>query len=332
MTYTFDAASSGDPYPVQVRFRGRRTDVTGALGDRDAFDVVEPVGTIAPGSGRISVTRRVEGIHQGRWVVAAEPVVDVDTPPHPVPAPARAEGRLWVAPFVRVQAPGVRMGAWPALVGAGAALGVTIQVLLARRVGLPVGALVGLAALACILGLVGAHVYFAVEQVLRGSAVRRGMCLQGFVLAALGTVLSGALLAGWDPGTVADVTAPGLMAGAAVGRIGCFLGGCCAGRPTSSRFGLWSSDRRLGLRRVPTQLIESSLAAVLAVVALVALLMGPPTPPGALTVAVLGAYTFGRQALFPLRLIPRRTRYGRPAAVLLSASALAGAVLVLVTM
>lgn len=62
-----------------------------------------------------------------------------------------------------------------------------------------------------------------------------GMSLQGFVLAALGTVALGSVALGLPLGAALDASAPGLLFGAAIGRIGCFVGGCCAGRPTASR-------------------------------------------------------------------------------------------------
>ena len=46
--------------------------------------------------------------------------------------------------------------------------------------------------------------------------------------------------------------------------------------------------------------------------ALLVLLDGSePSPAGVLFVAVLAAYTVGRQMLFPLRGLPRQTRHGR---------------------
>lgn len=46
---------------------------------------------------------------------------------------------------------------------------------------------------------------------------------------------------------------PALTFGHAIGRIGCFLAGCCYGKPTESFFGVFMHDHY----RYPTQLIES---------------------------------------------------------------------------
>ncbi len=45
-------------------------------------------------------------------------------------------------------------------------------------------------------------------------------------------------------------------------RLGCFFTGCCAGRPTLSRFGIRSSDRRVVARRIPTRRRCGVLAAL----------------------------------------------------------------------
>lgn len=49
------------------------------------------------------------------------------------------------------------------------------------------------------------------------------------------------------------------------GRPGRFFAGCCAGRPTASRSGLWSSDRVLAVRRIPVQLWEAATALLIGV-------------------------------------------------------------------
>lgn len=328
MTYAWIPDGHEPPQPLVVRFTGSRVGVDGPRGPADTFDVTENVDDALPGTGRIALTRRVEGLAAGTWAVTAEPVPGLHESAAAVPAPARAEGRLWVAAFVLAQAPGVRMGAWPALVALGVLVGLVSMLALAAASGLPVGTVLALAVMACLVGIVGARIYFAAEQALRGSPTwkRRGMCLQGFVLFAMLTVLGGAALIGLPLGQVADVTAVGLVLGTAVGRIGCFLGGCCSGRPTNSRFGVWSSDRRLGVRRVPTQLLESALAATLGTTSVLVLIGGPPEVGGVVAVTVLAVYTIGRQVLLSLRSIPRRTTWGRAAVVVLAIGALVLAV------
>lgn len=138
-----------------------------------------------------------------------------------------------------------------------------------------------------------------------------GTCIQGFLLGGFGTLAVGSLLAGPPVGVLLDATTPGVLFAMALARPGCFLGGCCAGRPTLSRWGLWSSDRRIGVRRIPVQLMEAAMAFAIGLATLAVFLTGPRPLPGALFVGAVAAYTLGRQLLFPFRREPRRTSAGR---------------------
>jgi phosphatidylglycerol:prolipoprotein diacylglycerol transferase len=96
-----------------------------------------------------------------------------------------------------------------------------------------------------------------------------------------------------------------------IDRFGCFFGGCRVGRPTASCFGLWSSDQRLGVRRIPIQLFESSLALCIAIPATLDMWATTPRPRGMVFIGTIAAYTLDRQLHFPLRDNPRKTAHGR---------------------
>ncbi|MHA6781797.1 prolipoprotein diacylglyceryl transferase [Pseudonocardia saturnea] len=337
MTYTFEAPAGGEPFPLPVRFEGRRTDVSGEPVAADRFSVVETVDPVLPGSGRLTLTRRVENLEPGEWTVSAWPVPEADSPGgRPLPARAEASGVTGFAPIIRVRAPGVLLGAWPGMVALGAVVALTVLGLLAARAGFPVVPVLLLAFVACLVGVVGARLYYRAERLFRrraGAGVQ-GMCIQGFVLAAVGTVVVGAIPLGVPLGGLLDATAPGLLFGMAIGRVGCFLGGCCAGRPTRSRFGLRSSDRRLGVRRIPTQLVESVTALIVGLAALlivsVSVSVSAPVPAGGVFAAAMAAFVLGRQLVFPLRAMARNTSYGRPLATAVSVVVLIGVVAVTV--
>jgi len=55
----------------------------------------------------------------------------------------------------------------------------------------------------------------------------------------------------------ADLAAPGIMLGLVCGRLGCFLNGCCYGKPTTSFLGV-VFPQRPGVAVHPTQLYESA--------------------------------------------------------------------------
>lgn len=320
VTYWFDAAPSGDPYPVNVRFSGRRLTGPDTPGRADEFEVVHTLNDVLPGSGRVAVTARVPGLAPGEWEVTATPVVrhapaDSAPPPNLPPGPlprGTTVGRTTFKPVADVRAPGVRIGAWPALVTLGWLFALALQGVLAADRDLPVARLLLVSVLASLIGLVGAKVYYLLtHREEKVSLLPAGMSVQGFVVGAVGSVILGSWWAGIPVGQVLDVTAPGLLVGMTVGRLGCFFGGCCVGRPTASRWGIWSSDRRVGVRRIPVQLLESSLAGLVAAATLAAVVLVDPGVDGLLFVAGVAAYTFGRQVLFPLRGLPRQTRYGR---------------------
>ena len=144
------------------------------------------------------------------------------------------------------------------------------------------------------------------------------------VVVAVGTFLTDLPL-----GTVLDVSAPGLLAGQAVGRLGCVLSGCCVGRPTASRWGVWSSDRHLGCRRMPVQLLESAAAATIAAAAAAVVLVDRGGT-GAVMVGAVAANVLIRQVLFSWRQEPRTVRRGRLVSTVVSLAALVIAVVVAV--
>lgn len=317
ITYWFEAAPKGEPYPVSVSLSGKlRGDAP--PGHQDSFRVNKTVGRVLPGSGRVAMTVRVPDLAAGTWDVTATPI----EPSRPGSStqwsagssrrsPAAGSGTTTFTSFANQLAPGVWPGAWPALVATGAVIALLVQLFLAARLGLSVSTLLPLSALACLLGLGGAKMYYVATHRSETVNLVVGMSVQGFVVVAVGTLLVGARLGGLSLGSVLDVTAPGILAGMAVGRVGCLLGGCCVGRPTASRWGVWSSDRHLGLRRIPVQAIESGFAATLALLAVSANLTWGTAPGGLVFLVTMGAYTAGRQLLFPLRQIARTTSHGR---------------------
>lgn len=219
-----------------------------------------------PGSGRITVSKRVGGITAGTWEAAAAPVPVAGLSGSVQPGFTSTSGASGWAPAVQVIASGVRLGAWPGLVVLGAVVAVALLLVLVARAGRPVG-------------------------------------------------------------TLLDATAPGLTFGQATGRVGRFLGGCYVGRPV--RRGLWSSDRRVGMRRIPTRLFESAGAMSIGGVAPVAVLVSL-RPGGVVFVGTIAAYTLLRQFLFPLRDLPRNPSWGRTATAVASALVTVGVIAVAV--
>lgn len=332
VTYWFDPPATGGPYDVLISLTGRRLDLTEARTPDDDFVTHATLADVRAGSGRTSLTHRVLGKAPGRWHVTAQAVAvprGADRSGGVQLPPAEGVGSSTFAPVASMRAPGVVLGAWPAMVGLGVVLAFLLQGVLAGAHGMPSGKVLVLALSASFLGALGAKLYFWLTHRMESSLISvAGMSVQGFVIVATATFVIGGLLGGINVGHLLDLTVPALLLGQAVGRLGCLLGGCCAGLPTHSRWAVWSSDRRVGTRRIPVQLLESGAAGLLALAAALIEWNVQSPWPGLLFVGGLAAYVVVRQLLFPLRGVPRATRHGRQVTLAVALVALLAALLV----
>src|SRR5262249_18498668 len=95
----------------------------------------------------------------------------------------------------------------------------------------------------------------------------------------------------WDTASVA------MLIALIIGRFGCLVNGCCVGRATTNRFGVWLPDHRgEWRRRFPTPLLEMGWA-TLVLAGTFAVRIGLRLNPGALFAGVLAAYAAGRFVL-----------------------------------
>ena len=317
VSYAFDAVPEGTPYRVVVKFTGQLLDAGSEPSGAASFSVTATLESVLPGSGSVSLTHRVDEVASGRWKVDAEALAwhrnaaDTGEVRRKLPR-ATATGATMFTRAARAVAPGVLMGAWSSMVGLGAGLALVLQAVLAVALGLRAGPIALMSTGAAVVGIAGAKIYYRLTHRMEPASWLIGaMSLQGFVIAIAVILPLAAPLAGTSPAILLDLTLAPLLVGQAIGRLGCLAGGCCVGRPTTSRWGVWSSDRRVGTRRIPVQLMESAMAAVLALTSALLLLLAPPQVPGTLFVGGLAAYVLGRQLLFPLRAQPRATRHGR---------------------
>lgn len=321
-TYWFTPAAKPTRQSVTLRFTGRRLDVTGRAGPRDQFVHDERVADVLAGSGPVSVTAKVRDVHPGEWEVRAKMLPasprresgrgrmrGPSSAPQPV-FPAAWSWWRWrltkgpgssvsTCPATLVTAPGVLIGGWAVLSGLGMVVALVTQRLVtsSERLDLVDALPISLAAL--VAGVVGAKLWYVLLK--RDQGRRDGWCIQGLIVGI--AVVAPVLLAmtGNPIGAFFDATTPGMLFGMAIGRLGCFFAGCCCGRPTASRWGVWSSDRRLvGVRRIPTQLVEAGYTATVGLTTLVGVLQWG-TAGGAWFVAGLAAYTIGRQGVLRWR-------------------------------
>lgn len=343
-----DAGEEGDPFSATIRFSGRRDGVTGKPQPGDTFTQEETVDGILPGSGPMAITTEVRGINPGEWTVTARPVArpagdafrayppsaeEADSrrrvpPPRRVAIPAGPDATMHTANLLFAKVPGIFRPAYASLISLGTLAGLVLEALLlvTHHYDAVRPILFSLAAVAA--GALGGKLWYIAVQ--RGRQ-RDGFCIQGFIAGAAVVVVAVALAgAGVPAGVYLSVTAPAVLIGMAIGRPGCFWAGCCTGRPTVSRWGIWSSDRRLGCRRLPAQLLEAVASLVIGGAVLAVILTLGLARSGPVAVAGLAAYTLARQFIVGLRAEPpQHWRYGRQATTAVAAIALIASVVLL---
>ena len=220
--------------------------------------------------------------------------------------------------------PGIVTGSWAAAVAAGVALALWLLTVLLGRVHIGTGRALAVSAAVVLAGIIGSRLWYVMLQ--RGKTeglVTQGLCIQGTVAGGALAAVPALLIAGIPVGTFFDAATPGLFFAMAVGRQGCFLGGCCTGRITASRFRIWSSDGRIGARRLPAQQLEALACLLIGAAALAAFLHFGRQPGGTVFAGAMAVYILARQGLLALRAEPRRWSLAGPVTLAAAAAALA---------
>jgi phosphatidylglycerol---prolipoprotein diacylglyceryl transferase len=329
LTYWIDPGEHGDPFSATIRFAGRRTDVAGKPQPGDTFAQEETINGVVPGSGPVAITAEVHGVTSGEWSVTAQPVTRPGTGtfrsypqagadgatedrvpwPRRVRVPAQPPSTARTARLMRTKVPGITRPVYAILVSIGVLVGLGVEALLLHighysAFGPLMYSLAGVAA-----GAAGGKAWYIAVQ---AGKKFDGWCIQGFVAGAAVVIGVAAIVGPGTPaGALLSAAAPALLIGMAVGRPACFWAGCCTGRPTAARWGIWSSDRHLGCRREPAQLLEALSALIIGVAVLCVVLLAGFERSGPIAVAGLAAYTLVRQFIIGMRAEPRRWRHGR---------------------
>ena len=347
-TYWLDPGESGEPFSATIRFSGRRTDVTGKPQPRDSFWQEETVDGITPGSGPVAITAEVRGISPGDWTVTARSVARTGgrsyrsypppghdpagvyrvPPPRRVEIPAEPAATIHTSTLLRSKVPGVVRFAYATLVGLGVLVGLGLEALLLSHGHYTLFRPMLFSVIAIIAGVIGGKAWYVAVH--RGRKFD-GWCIQGFVAGAAVVVAAAALAGpGIPAGAYLAAAAPALLIGMSIGRPGCFWAGCCTGRPTAARWGVWSSDRRLGCRRAPAQLLEALSALISGGAVLIVVLVDGLARSGPVAVVGLAAYTLARQFILGLRAEDRVWPYGRRVTGAIAALALIAGIVLLI--
>jgi phosphatidylglycerol:prolipoprotein diacylglycerol transferase len=158
---------------------------------------------------------------------------------------------------VLVSVAGRPIPAFQALQYLGILAGLTLGAEVARRLGEDPNSFLLAGFVLFIPAVIGAHLGPAL---IRRRANRRSWILpregSAIFFALPGLLLTAPLvvwIAGVSVGAFLDAAAVAVVTGTIFGRIGCLLHGCCAGRPTTGRFGIRLTDvHGVTTRRVPT--------------------------------------------------------------------------------
>jgi phosphatidylglycerol:prolipoprotein diacylglycerol transferase len=188
------------------------------------------------------------------WVLVASIVLVRSSSRHGLGAAVRAHGLALAAAGALVafvlpaldDGGGVPIRGYGVMLVLAAAAGTWLSIDAARRKGIDADTILSLATTVFLWGLVGARLFYVLQY--RERFFREGVpafdSLRAILdLSAGGLVVFGSLptagLAAWAFArrrsipflTLLDCAAPGMLLGLAIGRIGCFLNGCCYGGP-----------------------------------------------------------------------------------------------------
>ena len=164
-------------------------------------------------------------------------------------------------------------GSWPigsygALLVLALAVGAWLALRRGMRAGLDEGALISSLALAVAGGFVGAFALSIVVRLVQLGSLRAALAQPGIVF--FGALLGGALALALAARSfelpvlsTLDVMLPAVPVAHAIGRVGCFFGGCCFGAPSELPWAVHYPGQTIA--RHPWPLYEAALLCLLAV-------------------------------------------------------------------
>jgi phosphatidylglycerol:prolipoprotein diacylglycerol transferase len=203
---------------------------------------------------------------------------------------------------------GTNIYSYPAMLYVGLLVGVFAGAWVAQRSGMSADRFAIAITVLLIPALAGSRLYFVLT---RWDLYRRdpariwrrtegGMAMYGGFILAVPLSIPLLRLLGLPFASFWDAAALTILLGMAFTRIGCFLNGCCGGRPSDAWFAIVLPDHHgIWRRRIPTQLMEMAFAIVLFGAALALRNVAPF--PGAIFCLVLAGYGAGRWVLESLR-------------------------------
>lgn len=157
-----------------------------------------------------------------------------------------AVGAAAIVFFPRVFPDGFPIRSYGLMLLCGSSLGLTMAVYRARQQGIDAEQILSLAMGMFVCGIIGARLFYVIEyweariqQPTLLGTIQQALSYTEGGLVVYGSLIGATLAFLWfcrrsrfPPLALADLIAPSLAAGLALGRIGCLMNGCCYGGPT----------------------------------------------------------------------------------------------------
>ncbi|GAX91645.1 prolipoprotein diacylglyceryl transferase [Effusibacillus lacus] len=193
-------------------------------------------------------------------------------------------------------------------------IGIGVTLYFAKQAGKDREQILNLSLYSVIGGLIGARLwevlffqpgYYLQNPVDIFAVWKGGMSIQGGLVGGVATAIWYMRRLKWSFWETADLFAPGMILGQAVGRVACFLNGDAYGSPTGSSFGIvyppgTSAYAEYGAQPLwPAEVWEGQWNLI--VFALLLILKNRPLPQGTLFLSYVSLYSAGRFALEFLR-------------------------------
>lgn len=203
---------------------------------------------------------------------------------------------------------GTPIYSYPAMLYVGIVLGIYAELHAAKSIGLSLESTLFATLILLSLALLGArllhvlplwHLYrHNLRRILHFS--NGGASMYGGLIVAVPASFPLLAAFGLPFGSFWDVASFTMLVGMVVTRVGCFLNGCCCGRPTLGRWGLnLPNHNGVWRKRVPMQMWEAAYGALVLAGAIVLWRVRPFE--GALFFYGVGAYGLGRLVLESFR-------------------------------
>lgn len=195
------------------------------------------------------------------------------------------------------------------LLALGMVLGVSLAIVVARRRGMDLVNVLLVALIAITAGLIGSYLVFVATMIPAALEDPRvllqgGLVFYGGPLAAVPAAWIACKRLEVHPLKMADVAAPALALGHALGRMGCFLGGCCFGREWAGPWAVTFTHELApaSMPPVPRHPVQLYEAAILLLISLATLLLWPRARRhGQIGLVYLMAYSLWRVFVETLR-------------------------------